>query len=653
MDMGDMPMDDAGLGMDVNYAFAHDYWYILAGVVGFLTAVHGVEYFTGRQRSLTLWKTKAHYSDCQLTSDHRLRACDETSIERATRPNGRLGQAWATATAILREVSHPQFYMSKAGFQWATPPPLGRVLVLLCYWSVIIYMMTWKAIKDDANFWERIGFRNAWVSIMQLPLIYLLSMKINIIGFLIGSSHERLNWLHRWIARTLFITATVHGWHFWTEWVRADFVEYELSIMPLVRYGLGAWGVLLLNVVVGFVPLRQMMYEVWLVQHILSSIAILVLLSFHIPADAMYLLWMSISFLALDRAARWTLAAWQNVRWNADKSTCQGMRRLGHKISARAIGETITIVTIKDVHFKWHAGQHIYLWIPRLGLLETHPYTIACAHQISGVCCCNSVQLIVRAHKGFSKRIHDFAVGNPDNTLTGFVVGPFGVRTNWQAFETLVLIGASTGASFTIPILEDVANAKSRTCIRRIEVTLTAKTFEEIQYYVQRAMEACRIAQEKGIVVRLHIATTGSKSQNRPRSQEGVNHGRRGCCCSNNEQPLAITSEEKGAEVQSAKMVPCSGLETLRARSITSSSSVHEDPENAEIICEYTTRPDIETLIRGPVEQAWGETAVVVCGGKEIVAETRNCVSRLSDERAVHKGTGAQGIYLHVEEYAF
>lgn len=78
------------------------------------------------------------------------------------------------------------------------------------------------------------------------------------------------------------------------------------------------------------------------------------------------------------------------------------------------------------------------------------------------------------------------------------------------------------------------------------------------------------------------------------------------------------------------------------------------EPKRApSVMQEYTSRLDIETLIRGPVEQAWGETAVVVCGGREVVARTRNCVSWLSDERAVHKGTGAQGIYLHVEEYSF
>ncbi|KFG84708.1 putative ferric reductase [Metarhizium anisopliae] len=623
MDMGDMHMHDAGLGMDYNYAFARDYWYIIAVVVGGLTALRSIEIYTGRQR---------------------LKACKETSIEHATRPGNHVSQAWATATAITREMSHPQLYVSRVGFRWATPPPLGRIIVLLCYWAMIIYFMSWNAVKNDAYFWERIGYRNAWVSIMQLPFIFLLSMKFNVVGFLIGSSHERLNWLHRWVARTMFVTATVHGWHFWTEWVRADFLEYELSIMPLVRYGLGAWGVLLFNVVVGFVPIRRMVYEIWLIQHVLSSVAMLALLGFHIPADARYLLWMSVSFLAFDRAARGALTAWQNTRWKPSTSACEEMRRLGHNMSSRAIGDSITVLTIKDVHFKWHAGQHIYLWIPRLGLLESHPYTIACAHQIKGTCCCNSIQLIIRSHGGFSKRIHDFAVKNPAKTLSGYVLGPFGVTTRWETFETLVLIGASTGASFTVPIMEYVAYSENTSCVRRLEMTLVARTAEEMEYYVERARDAARSAQEKGIMVRLHIAITGGYSE----TDSGVPlvQLRRDVKDDSTEGSI----KEKAADSYSGKSVE-DGLRSRRRNSCSSTS--RNSTSTVDMVREYASRPDIEALLREPVEQAWGETAVVVCGGKEIVARTRNCVGKLSDERAVHKGTGAQGIYLHVEEYAF
>ena len=62
-------------------------------------------------------------------------------------------------------------------------------------------------------------------------------------------------------------------------------------------------------------------------------------------------------------------------------------------------------------------------------------------------------------------------------------------------------------------------------------------------------------------------------------------------------------------------------------------------------------RPDLVEYIRAPVEAARGETLVAVCGGVGLASYVRNAVARLSDERAVHKGSGAQGIYLHVEAF--
>lgn len=562
-----------------------------------------------------------------------IRSCTNSAIPQPTIPNSRLTQAWATATAIIREIKHPQYYIPLNGLKWATPLPLGRILTLFVYWAVVIYFMSWNVSIKDALYWERIGFRNAWVSICQLPMLYLLAMKFNPVGYLIGSSHERLNWLHRWVGRTMFITATVHGWHFWTEWVLADFVEYELSIMPLVKYGLAAWGVLLWTVVVGFLPLRRLSYEIWLVQHIVSAVVMLWLLYEHIPVEARYLLWMSVAFLAADRFARWANLAVQNIRFKSADSTCLRRQFFGHSISAQSVGVNTTVLTVKDVHFSWKPGQHVYLWIPKLGPFEAHPYTIACARQIDSECCCHSIQFIVRAHGGFSKRVKKYATESEGKPLTGFLSGPYGAPPNWNAYETLVLIGASTGASFTIPILEAVAQ-KSRhaTCVRRIDAIILAKTSEEVRYYVERGQDAARRGAANGIDVRIHIAITGSAQSEC--STPLVRHRRvlssDSCCCAVLEDESS-GSDEKG----------------------TVAEQLSDDDSNTTTVHEYNNRPDIAALIQDPVEAAWGETAVVVCGGKEIVAATRNCVSRLSDDRAVHKGTGAQGIYLHVEEYSF
>ncbi|KAJ6786658.1 hypothetical protein PWT90_03598 [Aphanocladium album] len=617
MSMGGMSMDHPGMGSDINYAFSRDYWYLIAGVVGLLAVIRAVNAYG------------AHI---------RISSCRDPATQHPTRPDGFLSQTWATATAVVREMSHPQLYVPIKTLRWATPPSLGRILTLLCYWAMIVYFMSWRVVRHDATYWERIGFRNAWVSVCQLPMLYLLAMKYNPIGFLIGSSHERLNWLHRWVARTMFVTVTCHGFHFWTEWVRADFVQYELEIMPMVKYGLGAWAVLLWSVVVGFVPIRRMAYELWLLQHIASAVVMLWLIYKHIPANARHFLWMAIAFLAFDRAARWINLLWQNIQLKRSKSACEGRSRIGHRVVARAVGDTTTVLTIKDVHFKWSAGQHIYLWIPRIGPLEAHPYTIACAHKLEGTCCCNSIQLIVRTHGGFSKRINKYAVENPDAELTGLVSGPYGAPANWDSFERLVLVGASTGASFVVPILEAVAaKTQQNTCVRRIDLAIVAKTAAETQYYISRAKDAAQMAQTNGIDIHLHLALTGaSSSGGKPSSGLLQNQSR--------------DSSESDVVDEKARAVNTDAINTADGGSCSDSDS---SSGAAHVVREYSARPDIEALIREPVEEAWGETAVVVCGGKEIVARTRNCVAALSDERAVHKGTGAQGIYLHVEEYTF
>jgi len=555
-------------------------------------------------------------------------------------------QAWATLTAVGREMSYPQLYVPSRYLSWMTPPPMGRVIILVVYWAVIIYMMTSNAIIKDILFWERIGYRNAWVTVTQVPLLYLLASKTNMIGFIIGSSHERLNWLHRWVARTMFVTATVHGFHFWAEWLHYDILEYELSTLStIVPYGLGAWGILLWMTVTSFKPFRSMAYEFFVIQHVLAAIIFLYVVYIHIPASARYNVWFAIAAISFDRLCRFFLFVWQNVKFNPKRTCCKGGRRFGHQTQLTAVGNSMTVLTITDVHFDWRAGQHLYLWIPRLGLLEAHPYTIATSHPLPGTCICNSIQLVVRAHNGFSRRLNKFArqvdvsVKNKNRVVTAFVVGPYGRPPRWDIFESLILISASTGASFTLPILESLLESKTTKCTKRVDFLLAARQGEEVGFYHDRLHEAIDKAQSVGIDLIVHIAVTGNGQL------ETLNQISSAASLSSNanleKKTVAVSGEGRLATTASFS----SGRVIPRRPASQNSFDSH--------IFHSTARPDVSGFIRQVVEATGGETGVVACGGQSLVAEVRSSVARLSDERAVHKGTGAQGIHLHVEEYSF
>jgi hypothetical protein len=67
----------------------------------------------------------------------------------------------------------------------------------------------------------------------------------------------------------------------------------------------------------------------------------------------------------------------------------------------------------------------------------------------------------------------------------------------------------------------------------------------------------------------------------------------------------------------------------------------------------HSGRPDLQVLLEELLDEAEGESGVAVCGPLGLNTSVRNAVAKTSDERAVHKGSGAQGIYLHVEGFSW
>lgn len=124
------------------------------------------------------------------------------------------------------------------------------------------------------------------------------------------------------------------------------------------------------------------------------------------------------------------------------------------------------------------------------------------------------------------------------------------------------------------------------------------------------------------------------------------------CCCR--------TSVDETASPDS--IAPCCCASPSKAasssRPISNSSSAPSASMKQKLLVHpsiaiYSGRPKTKDIIQRSLEQALGESAVVVCGPQGLVADVKHDVCSLSDERAVHKGTGAQGIYLHTESFSY
>lgn len=628
-----------------------------------------------------------------LTHALRLKRQSKTSVAYPTQPHNPLEQVIATSSAIMREASGPEYHIRNRYLTWLSPPPLGRCLVVLVYWAVITYMLCHESIVSGAYYFEKIGFRAAWVSITQVPLIYLLATKFSFLGFLTATSHERLNWLHRWVSRTLLITATVHGAFFYAQWDRVDYVQIELDMMPMVKYGMGAWFILLWTALSSLMPLRSWCYELFVLQHLAAAAVFLWCLWMHVPDYAFYNIWFAIAAVCVDKVIMWGWTAWCNLSL-PKKGSKNGVQRasqmFGHRGEIKVLNDKLTEVLIHDVSFKWNVGQHVYLRIPSLSLksnpFEAHPFTIANAPRLSSR---QTVQLLVEKKGGFTKHLHTAAAKYPGGAspVTAIITGPLGNPPTWPSYETLVLISASTGISFTLPILESiidtsncqaVPNAAKEGCVRRIDFLQVVKSKHSTKAYLTRLENALLKAEQAGVELRIRIAVTCERC---------------GCCGANcqchnfdaqpNTQTLVAERPFRSRVESSLEKDTISILDSDDYASSSMDKKLETDvtelsgsqlttPAALHTVISATTspmlkpvsrpmgqvlwtsnRPDIADYIRSPVEATGGETIVAVCGGKSLVACVRNSVARLSDERGVHKGTGAQGISIWSEHYCF
>ena len=531
--------------------------------------------------------------------------------------------------------------LSRPGWEWLSPPPLGPSLVILGYWIIITLFLTAGSIVHDAYYWERVGFRAAWVSVTQVPFIFLLAGKVNVGSFFLGSSYMDLNWLHRWVSRTLFVTVTVHGSFFLREWIRADSLRLELDMMPMVKYGFGLWAVLAWNTISSLLPLRRLCYEFFVLQHIVSAAIFLWLLHAHVPTYASYNVWMAVAFVLSGRVYRFYNLLYQNLAIQWKTSALGAGKKIGHMADLQAQAGEITVMTVHDIGFSWKAGQHVLLWCPTLGPLESHPFTIANVSEGKRGYSSQKVQLIIRARSGFTRKLYRRAVTSA--SVTAFLTGPFGNLPTWNTYETLVLISASTGASFTLPILETVL--KDPHCVKRVDCLLLVRHKSHISGYVAQLEAAASHAMSSGVSLRIEVAITG-KELGDLSSSDSFDAAARTVVQSHVKAHDRSTSSMETSVVDSQ----LKGEEHILGVAV--SREQHDPPDMYGGVLQYTSgRPSLAKFIQHPVEDSAGETSVVVCGGKSLTSTVRNFVARLSDDRAVHKGTGAQGIHLHVEEF--
>lgn len=94
-------------------------------------------------------------------------------------------------------------------------------------------------------------------------------------------------------------------------------------------------------------------------------------------------------------------------------------------------------------------GSHAFLWLPKIRLTETHPFTLLSSA---------SPEFVIRVYDGFTRDVYKAAQEAPGRSLRCSVDGPYGQVPDFSPFENIILVAGGSGASFTFAIALDIVD---------------------------------------------------------------------------------------------------------------------------------------------------------------------------------------------------
>ncbi|KAI5851207.1 FAD-binding domain-containing protein [Morchella snyderi] len=643
-------MSHAGHDLPTDPYMAKVYWMFVGGSIAFASAIHVAD---------------------RLLYHQRLSAASKALLNPA-RPRNPLLRWYATATAITREATYytAPFIPSlqKRYPRLATLPPFGKILLVTANLALLLSLASYGFQPTNRRHWEPMGVRAGWITLTQLPLIFLLAGKRSLLGYVTGVSYERLNWIHRWVARTMFLTASVHLGNFLRTWDQYSYVERKFEIDLISRRGLGAWCVLLWIVLSSFAPIRGWRYEFFVVQHIVSAVGFVSMVMLHTPTKAHQYVWVPVAIFFLDRLIRLVFMVYNNLGLFHGKPS----QLLSCKATFYPLSEHTTKVTITNPPFRWSPGQHAFLSCHSIIPLQSHPFTITTLPSD------NSLEFIIRAQEGATRKLFSHATETlpplSDAAKTVIIDGPYGCIRPLEQFDTVVLLAGGTGVTFVMPLMRDLIRrkqARQPTVTRKVRFVWVVKGRGQVGWFTREFVDAVNsvagmkdFALETSIYVTCDETLTTDKApdyeeKQKPQPESGKEVvglsetelcGGDVCCCQETlEDEDAIVPSD--AEKSKAKCCCCGPREEEGKKDINKNSSATTLclPDEVHIMA---GRPAVKSITQKELERALGETAVVVCGPTGLIDSSRMAVVELSDERAVHKGTGAQGIWFHAEAFS-
>ncbi|PPQ65217.1 hypothetical protein CVT26_000194 [Gymnopilus dilepis] len=574
------------LRKQIQIAHVRQLWMFLGGVLAFFTLLNFVRY---------LW-SKLFFTP-STRADGTKEKADEEKHSARPRVSTPRRSWWALATGF-RIVF----------FRWSIPigpSAIASVTELSFICVYIVANLVWLLVNTQdlqALFYQD---RAALMASSQIPLVVALAGKNNVISWLTGISHERLNVLHRAAARTIFILLWIHAV---ARVVSGLSPQNDFSHVWMQCGVLGLTG-LTIATILSVRPIRQLAFEFFLVTHIICVLIFIVGGYYH--AKEVHFgdyIWPALLIWGFDRALRMGRLVLNNRIWNRAHP--------GNALVELISEDTIRLTLRRRI--SWAPGQHAYVILPTVSNLpfEAHPFTIASIPEDDGDSKERDVVFLIRGRGGFTRRLREHAARDHGSRVPAFIDGPYGCPPDLRSYTTCILIAGGSGISYTLPLLLNLVRVSAQggqSAVQRIVFIWAVRNADHIKWVSTVLQEALARATQP-LVIEPRIYVTGKKypiPEVPPASQE---------------------------------------------RSSVSSSSIEKDDISESALPVYSAlkfihgRPNMKQLLSEEIENSPGPVSVDVAGPSPLAESIRRALSSgAASPASAFKGSSP--VTLHVEAF--
>lgn len=243
---------------------------------------------------------------------------------------------------------------------------------------LIIFIPVCLTLPTHYSFFQNFGLYAKRIGRMSYVLVTLnlaISLKPPVFLFKHGYTYDEFIPLHKWLSRTIFIIAMVHGFAFLVKWSsdpRVSFIEKCSNIQNFIGIFIVFW--MLVLILISFGPMRRRNYILFYVGHQLINLIFIFGTPLHArPGVTKPYFWLNFIFLVIHGVNRIVVSKVVKVHSIVKNTSSQNSNSLTivrlSRIAAPAVYPPGTHIRISPYgHFN-----------PLYWLLPSHPYTICSA----------------------------------------------------------------------------------------------------------------------------------------------------------------------------------------------------------------------------------------------------------------------------------